>query len=89
MFRAHGGAGEAPAEFLPGRLGMEVGWGLPTLGGRGLLTPWAGLSMAGSEMGGYILGARMRTGSLMSLSLENRQSGTGEYRLMLFGSLHW
>ena len=89
VFRAHGGAGEAPAEFLPGRLGMEVGWGLPTLGGRGLVTPWAGLSMAGSEMGGYILGARMRTGSLMSLSLENRQSGTGEYRLMLFGSLHW
>ena len=89
VFRAHGGAGAAPAEFLPGRLGMEVGWGLPTLGGRGLLTPWAGLSMAGSEMGGYILGARMRTGSLMSLSLENRQSRTGGYRLMLFGSLHW
>ena len=89
VFRAHGGAGEAQAEFLPGRLGMEVGWGLPTLGGRGLLTPWAGLSMAGSEMGGYILGARMRTGSLMSLSLENRQSRTGGYRLMLFGSLHW
>ena len=87
VFRAHDRPGEAP-EFQPGRLNMEVGWGLPTLGGRGRLTPWAGLSMAESDMNGYTLGARMETGTRLRLNLENRQSKSGGYRLMLFGSLH-
>ena len=88
VFRAHGGADEAP-EFSPDRLNLEVGWGLATYGGAGLLTPWAGLSMAGSETRDYTLGARMETGSRMSLSLENRRSKAAGYEVMLYGRLDW
>ena len=88
VFRAHGGADEAP-EFSPDRLNLKVGWGLATYGGAGLLTPWAGLSMAGSETRDYTLGARMETGSRMSLSLENRRSKAAGYEVMLYGRLDW
>ena len=82
VFRARGVADEAP-ELSPDRLNLEAGWGLATHGGAGLLTPWAGLSMAGSETRGYTLGARMKTGRGMSLSLENRRSKAAGWEVML------
>ena len=88
VFRAPGAAAEAGAPaFLPGRLNMEMGWGVPALDGAGRLTPWAGLSMAGSQAQAYALGARMEVGHSMSLNLENRHSETGGYRLTIFGRL--
>ena len=82
VFRARDGGGEAP-ELAPDRLNLEAGWGLATLGGAGLLTPWARLSMAGSETRDYTLGARMKAGRRMSLSLENRQSKAAGWEVML------
>ncbi len=82
VFRARDGGGEAP-ELAPDRLNLEAGWGLATLGGAGLLTPWARLSMAGSETRDYTLGARMKAGRRMSLSLENRRSKAAGWEVML------
>ena len=82
VFRARGGADEA-TELSPDRLNLETGWGLATHGGAGLLTPWAGLSMAGSETPGYALGVRMKTGRRMSLSVENRRSKARGWEVML------
>ncbi len=89
VFRAHGGADEGP-ELSPDRLDLEVGWGAwRRVGGAGLLTPWAGLSTAGSADTSYKLGARMEAGSGMSLDLENRLSEAAGYRIMLHGRLDW
>ena len=83
------GAGQASALGLsPDRLALEAGYGVAT-DGAGLLTPYAGLSMAGSEVSAYRLGARLQAGSRMSLSLEGRQSPAAGYAVMLNGQLDW
>ena len=92
VFRAHyGGADEAP-ELSPDRLELEAGWGL-THGGHGLLTPYAGLSMAGSETRDYKLGARLETRSRMNLGLEGRRSvqagDVQDYQVTFSGRLIW
>ena len=88
VFRAHGGD-EGP-ELSPDRLDLEVGYGAwRRVGGMGLVTPWAGLSTAGSADTHYKLGARMKAGSWMSLDLENRLSKATGYRIMLHGRLDW
>ena len=91
VFRAHahGGGDEGP-ELSPDRLDLEVGYGAwRRVGGMGLVTPWAGLSTAGSADTHYKLGARMKAGSWMSLDLENRLSKATGYRIMLHGRLDW
>ena len=88
-FRAPGGGGEGP-ELSPDRVDLEVGWGAwRRVGGAGLVTPWAGLSMAGSVDTDYKLGARMEAGSGMSLDLENRLSEAAGYEVMLYGRVDW
>ena len=89
-FRALGDADEGPA-LSPDRLDLEVGWGAwRRVGGLGMMTPWAGLSMAGSRDPDYRLGARMDAGrSGMSLDLENRLSEAAGYEIMLRGRLDW
>ena len=87
------GADGAP-ELSPNRLSLDVGWGLPTHGGAGLLTPYAGLSMSGSEMRDYRMGARMRTGSRMSMGLEGRRRKAARdtqagYEVLLTALWNW
>ena len=87
------GADGAP-ELSPNRLSLDVGWGLPTHGGAGLLTPYAGLSMAGSEMRDYRMGARMKTGSRMSMGLEGRRRKAARntqagYEVLLTALWNW
>ena len=88
VFRARGAADEAP-ELSPNRLNLEAGWGLATYGGAGRLTPYAGLSIADRRRATARWGARMETGSRMSLNLENRQSETAGYEVRLYGRLDW
>ena len=87
------GADGAP-ELSPNRLSLDVGWGLPTHGGAGLLTPYAGLSMSGSEMRDYRMGARMKTGSRMSMGLEGRRRKAARntqagYEVLLTALWNW
>ena len=70
-FRAGGGPGETP-DLSPDRLELQVGYGVPAH--RGLLTPHAGLSMAGSGPRHYRLGARLDLGSRADLGVEGRRS---------------
>ena len=62
---------------------------MATHGGAGLVTPYAGLSLAGSELNDYRLGARLNAGSGMNLGLEGRGGRLREYEVMLYGRLDW
>ena len=52
------------------RLDTELGYGLPALGGRGTLTPYGGLTLAGEGARDWRLGVRLKLRSSLSLSLE-------------------
>ena len=91
-FRAEDFADDAP-ELSPDRLALETGYGLATHGGAGLLTPRAGLSMAGSGARDYKLGARLEMGRRAGLGVEGRRSvragAPATYEIMLHGRLDW
>ncbi len=71
------------------RLEAEVGhgFGLPGPGPLAVLTPWAGLSLAGART--LRLGARYRLGAGLSLGLEGAHRPGPEDSLMLRGALRW
>ena len=91
VFRTGGGA-EAP-ESSPDRLALDMGWGLVTQGGAGLLTPYARLSKAESGVRGYELGARLETRDGVALGVAGRRSvrsgAASEHEGLLYGRLHW
>ena len=62
---------------------------MATHGGTGLLTPWAGLSTAGSETRDYTLGVRMKTGRRTSLNLEGGRSEAAGHKVMLYARRAW
>ena len=69
-FRDSGGFGETP-DLSPDRLKLEAGYGAPALGG--LLTPWAGVSRAGSGTRYYRLGVRLDLDGRADLGVEGRR----------------
>ena len=69
-FRA-GGYGEEP-DLSPDRLELEVGYGARAY--RGLLTPWAGVSMAGSGTRHHRLGIRLDLDGRADLGVEGRRA---------------
>ena len=77
-----------------GQLDAEFGYGLSVdaSGGDGLLTPYAGVSVAADALT-YRVGARANLGSSLSLSLagERRESPrvVPEHRVTLRGSVRW
>ena len=73
-------------ERQPG-LDLDAGYGLAAYGGSGLLTPYAGLSLADRERR-WKLGARAGLGSRASLSLEGSVAGEGP-QLALSAGLRW
>ncbi len=81
-------SGTAP-EGAESRLEAEVGhgFGLPGPGPLAVLTPWAGLSLAGART--LRLGARYRLGAGLSLGLEGAHRPGPEDSLMLRGALRW
>ena len=65
---------QAANDSLPqGRLDAELGYGLPALGGDGLLTPYVALSLAGDDSQDYRLGGRLDIAQSISLSLEGQR----------------
>ena len=74
--------GARPAARLEG----ELGYGFAVLRGRGVLTPYAGLS-TGRELR---LGWRLKLGSQATLGLAGvRRQAAGDHRVLLSGSLRW
>jgi len=75
----------APVEF-------DVGYGLVTHEGAGLLTTYGGVSMAGPQSHGYRLGGRIELGEWIDLSVEGERptQGSGaEHQVALYGRLDW
>ena len=74
-------------------LDAEFGYGLPALGGDGILTPYSGLRMRADGWRQYRLGSRLDLGRSTSLSLETerRQSDAKkpEHGIMLRGKLNF
>ena len=84
---AHDGAA------LARQLEAEVGYGMDALGGRGLVRPYAGVTLADGGAHAYRLGSRLTVGQSFSLDLEaDRRESAGaapEHSLKLSGTLRW
>ena len=87
------GPDDAAAGLSAKRLDLDVGYGVVTHEGGGLLTPYGGVSMGGPGRRGYRLGSRMKLGQAMALGLEGQhetRSGGGRTNsLMLYTRWRW
>ena len=72
VLRPSQSVGGAPG-LSPDRLDLDMGYGLVP-GGAKLLTPYAGLSMAGPQTRGYKVGARLEVDDGLGLGVEGRRS---------------
>ena len=70
--RSSRGVGGTPG-WSPDRLDLDAGYGMAR-GGAGLLTPYAGLSMAGPRARAYKVGTRLEVGDRLDLNVEGRRS---------------
>ena len=90
--RPTGGAAADDAAGPPGRLEAELGYGIDALGGGGLVTPYAGVTLGDGGDNTYRLGGRLDIGSF-SLGLEaDRSQSLGalpEHELRLTGTVRW
>ena len=81
--------------FEPGgRLEAEIGYGVGMSGGRGVLTPYTGLSLSNNDERTYRLGGRWNVGPAFSINLEgdrreHADDGSPEHILMLRGTMRW
>ena len=62
---------------VDGRLDAQIEYGLPAAGGRGLLTPYAHISLAGED-GDFRIGSRLEVGPTFSLNVEGGRFGEVE-----------
>ena len=89
-----GAAGLTESDDAPAaRLGAEIGYGLPALGGQSVLTPYGGLTLAGGGARHYRLGMRLDLGSAaaMGIEAERRENGAAapDHGVMLRGQLQF
>ena len=86
-------AGDAVAPAAAGRLDAELGYGLVTLKGRGLLTPYARVALVESADQAWHLGTRLDLAESLNLSLEAgrraRQGETAAHELALRANVGW
>ena len=68
---------EGERQLVRSRLDAEIEYGAPALEGRGLLTPYVRLSLAGGD-GDFRLGSRLEVGPTFSLNAEGGRFGNGE-----------
>lgn len=77
----------------PEQVDLEVGYGLTTHEGRGLLTSYGGVSLAQAGARGYRLGGRMMLGEAVALSVETerqeRFDGAAEHGARVRGHVYW
>ncbi len=76
------------------RVNAQVGYGFGTAwGGRGVLTPYTGVSLSGEGSRRFSLGGQYRMGSSVTLSLEGVHNtpayGETRHGVMLRGALNW
>ena len=91
VLRANGETDTQPG-FSPAQVEFDVGYGMVTHEGAGLLTTYGGLSMLGPESHGVRLGGRLALGTWIDLSLEGErttQGGGAEHQVALYGHLGW
>ena len=58
------------AGWLPHRLAVDLGYGLALADGRGFLTPYGGLALAGTGSSRYRLGSRLALSSSLAVNVE-------------------
>ena len=76
------------------RLDSELGYGFGAFGGRGLLTPYGGFSLAGEGSQRYRIGGRFEIGSSLNLSLEGERrepanDAAADHAVMLRGQMRF
>ena len=83
----------ALATAAAGRLDAELGYGLATLRGQGLLTPYARVALAEGNEQAWHLGARLALAESLNFSVEaSRRQHPGDvtaHELALLASLGW
>ena len=87
-------AGEAtPANEAGGRLHAEIGYGLGAAPGLGVVTPYAGLGLAGAGTQSSRIGVRWQVAPGTNVDLQGARRGTGddnpEHIMMVRGAMHW
>ncbi len=83
---------DTPPGFSPAQVEFDVGYGMVTHEGLGLLTTYGGLSLLGPDSHGVRLGGRIELGEWVDLSLEGErttQGGGAEHQVALYGHLGW
>ena len=78
--------------FSPAQVEFDMGYGMVTHEGAGLLTTYGGLSLLGPESHGVRLGGRLALGEWVDLSVEGErttQGGGAEHQVALYGHLGW
>ena len=91
VLRATGETDTQPG-FSPAQVEFDVGYGMVTHEGAGLLTTYGGLSMLGPHSHGVRLGGRLALGEWIDLSVEGErttQGGGAEHQVALYGHLGW
>ena len=71
---------------------FDVGYGVVTHEGAGLLTTYGGLSMSGPDNRGVRVGGRIELGEWVDLSVEGERTARGggaEHQVALYGHLGW
>ena len=71
----HGGGQPLPPSGWPSaKVNVDVGYVMLLANGRGLLTPYGGLAIAGPGASSYRLGSRLNLSSSLDLSIEGEQA---------------
>ena len=75
------------------RLEAELGYGFGAYGGRGLLTPYGGFSLAGEGAQRYRIGGRFESGTAFEFSLEGARrepaNDAAAHSIVLNGQVRW
>ncbi len=91
VVRADDGRDDAQG-LAPQRFELDLGYGLATHEGAGLLTTYGGVSAAGQGTAGYRLGSRIEIGEWIDVAVEGERAaraGAAEHCVMLRGRLLW
>ena len=91
VVRADDGRGDAPG-MAPQRFALDLGYGLATHEGVGLLTTYGGVSAVEQGAPGLRLGSRIEIGEWIDVAVEGEraaQAGAAEHGIMLRGRLLW
>ena len=65
---------QAATGWQPGRLEVDLGYGLALADGRGLVTPYGGLALSGPGSSRYRLGSRLAFSSSLDVTLEGERA---------------